>query len=97
MGEDVLMGKEYWHHIDCRYNHMCLSNHGVLGEIVGQGLYHDSSVVLGSDQFHKRIITVKNCKDKDFAANEFSLKYFNEMISNSVRQKLGAKSFRLFF
>lgn len=96
-GEDVLLSKEYWHHIDCRYNHMCLSNHAVLGNAIGEGLFNESTVTLGSDEYHKSIITVKNCKDKDFAANEFSLKYFNEMISNSVRQKLGAKSFKLFF
>jgi hypothetical protein len=97
VGEDILLGKEYWHHIDCRYNHMCLSNHTVLGNAVSEGLYNGSTVTLGSDEYHKSIITVKNCKDKDFAANEFCLKYFNEMLSNSIRQKLGAKSFKLFF
>jgi hypothetical protein len=76
---------------------MCLSNHTVLGNAVSEGLYNGSTVTLGSDEYHKSIITVKNCKDKDFAANEFCLKYFNEMLSNSIRQKLGAKSFKLFF
>jgi hypothetical protein len=94
---DLLMDDKYWHHIDCRYNHMCLSNHAVLGNAVGEGLYNGSTVTLGSDEFHKNIITEKNCKDKDFAAKEFCVKYFNDMLSNSVRQKLGAKSFKLFF
>jgi hypothetical protein len=96
-GADMLMDDKYWHHVDCRYNHMCLSNHAVLGKVVSEGLYNNSSITLGSDEFHKNIITEKNCKDKDFAAKEFCVKYFNDMLSNSVRQKLGAKSFKLFF
>jgi hypothetical protein len=97
IGGDLIMDKSYWHHVDCRYNHMCLSNHTVLGNAIGEGLFNESTVTLGLDEYHKSIITVKNCKDKDFAAKEFCLKYFNEMLSNSVRQKLGAKSFKLLF
>lgn len=96
-GADLLMDAKYWHHVDCRYNHMCLSNHSVLGKTVSQGLLNNSTVDLGSNEFYKNIVTEKNCKDKNYAAKEFCIKYFNEMLSNSVRQKLGAKSFQLFF
>ncbi len=96
-GADLLMDDKYWHHVDCRYNHMCLSNHAVLGKVVSEGLYNNSTVTLGSDEFHKNIVTEKNCKDKDFAAKEFCVRYFNDMLSNSVRQKFGARSFKLFF
>jgi hypothetical protein len=94
---DELMDAKYWHHVDCRYNHMCLSNHAVLGNLVGESLYNDTPISLGSDVFHKKIITEKNHKDKDFAAKELCVKYFNEMLSNSLRQKFGAKSFKLLF
>lgn len=96
-GGDVLMAKEYWHHLDCRYNHMCLSNHIILGKLVGESLHNNVTIDLGSDEFHKKLITTSNCKNKEFAAKEFSIKYFNEVINNKVRQTLGAKSFRLFF
>lgn len=97
IGADLLMDDKYWHHVDCRYNHMCLSNHAVLGKVVSEGLYNNSTISLKSDEFYKNIITEKNCKDKDFAAKEFCVRYFNDMLSNSVRQKFGAKSFKLFF
>jgi hypothetical protein len=93
---DLLIDK-YWNHIDCRYNHMCISNHLVLGKMVAEGLLLDIPIDLGSNQFHKSIITTANYKDKDFATKELNLKYFNEMLSNSIRQKLGAKSFKLLF
>lgn len=96
-GGDILMDPKYWHHIDCRYNHLCLSNHLVLGEILADSILNDKPVDLTSNRFQKALITETNCKDKDFAAKEFYLKYFNEMINNSLRQKLGAKSFKLFF
>jgi len=96
-GADILLDPKYWHHVECRYNHMCLSNHEILGNVLSQSLLNDSSPDFGSNIFYKAIITEKNCRDKDFAAKEFHLKYFNEMMSNSIRQKLGAKSFKLFF
>jgi hypothetical protein len=96
-GSDILLDNKYWHHIDCRYNHMCLSNHGILGDIIANSLITATMPDLSSDMFYKSIITEKNCKDKDFAAKEFYLRYFNEMLNNSLRQKLGAKSFKLTF
>lgn len=94
---DILMDPKYWHHVDCRYNHLCLSNHKVLSEMLSGSLLSGNPVDLGSDKFYKNIITEKNCKDKDFASKEFHPRYFDEMISNSLRQKLGAKSFKLRF
>lgn len=96
-GGDVLMAEKYWHHIDCRYNHLCLSNHLILGEKLADALKFETNIDLGSNDFHKKIITEKNCKSEDLAQKEFSPRYFNEMINNSVRQKLGAKSFGLYF
>lgn len=94
---DILLDKKYWHHIDCRYNHMCISNHKILGEMLGDHLIDSTSPDLASDKFHKGIITIANHKDKSFAEKEFYTRFFDEMISNSLRQKLGAKSFKLFF
>lgn len=94
---DILMDEKYWHHVDCRYNHMCLSNHKILGSKLGDSLLTGGEIDLGSNEFYKGIITPENCKNNDLAAKEFSVRYFKEMLNNKLRQDFGAKSVRLFF
>jgi len=95
--EDILLDKKYWHHVDCRYNHLCLSNHQVLGELAAESLVNNTRVDLESTLFYKKIITEQNCKDKEFANKELNPSFFKEMESNRVRQQLGAPSFKLRF
>ncbi len=94
---DPLLDRPYWNHVDCRYNHLTLSNHAVLGKIVGDSLLSENSPDLSSPDFHKKIITIENHKDKTFAEKELNLLWFNEMINNSLRSKLGARLLGLKF
>jgi hypothetical protein len=94
---DFLLDNEYWHHIDCRYNHLCLSNHKVLSDEVTNGFLHSVAPDLTSDKFHKNLITAENCKNQDFANKELNPDYFKDMMNNRVRQGLGAKTLKLLF
>jgi hypothetical protein len=94
---DNLLDNKYWHHIDCRYNHLCLSNHKILGEILSQSLINETSPDLESNLFYKSLITENNLIDKEFAAKELSMSLFNEMLNNRLRKKLGANPFKLKF
>lgn len=94
---DFLLDNEYWNHVDCRYNHLCLSNHIVLGDEVANGFLNSVAPNVTSDKFHKNIITTENCRSQDFANKELNPDYFKDMLNTRIRQNLGAKTFRLFF
>lgn len=94
---DAVLLEKYWHHVDCRYNHLCLSNHKVLGNLVGEALLKESLLDLNSSEFIQNIIDEQNCRNKDLAEKELSLKWYDEMIKNRLRNNLGVKGLKLFF
>lgn len=94
---DPILESQYWCHVDCRYNHLTLSNHKVLGNIIGKSLLNGTSPELSSEKFVKKIITVDNHKDENFAKTELNYKWYKEMINAGLRTKLAAKKIPLLF
>ena len=94
---DPLLESTYWCHVDCRYNHLTLSNHRILGRMIGDSLFNGTNPDLSPNNFEQKIITVANHKDESFAKLELNTKWFKEMINNSLRTKFAANKLPLFF
>jgi hypothetical protein len=85
----------YWKGIDPRYNHMCLSNHNILGPRAGQALHNETALDL-TEGYIKGIIQAESLNDQEFVEREINpfvvkrnaenhKKYSNPMISWAVR------------
>ena len=70
----------YFKGADCRYNHLCLSNHSVLADKLADGLVSDSSPDLETG-FHKELIAPDWHRDDEFCDRELNpqvVKHFKE-------------------
>jgi len=61
----------YWKGIDPRYNHMCLSNHNILGPRAGQALHNDTTLDL-VDGYMKGIIQADSINDRAWIEREIN-------------------------
>jgi hypothetical protein len=59
----------FWNGIDCRYNHMCLDNHEILGKRVAESLFHQTPLDLTSG-FHQGLLTADVLDDPDFCKQQ---------------------------
>ena len=77
----------YFKGSDCRYNHLCLSNHDILADKLLDGLINDTSPDLSSG-FYTDLIAPDWQRDEEFCQNELNplmVKYFIEnLLGNSV-------------
>jgi hypothetical protein len=86
----------YFKGADCRFNHLCLSNHDILVDKLLNGLLTDSPPDL-TEGFLTDLIDPEWWKDQDFCDQELSkraVKYFQEKILpiekiNSWQQRTG--------
>jgi hypothetical protein len=62
----------YWHGIDARYNHMCLSNHPIMAAKVVDALLNDKTLDLKSG-FLQKLLKVGSLDDLEFCAKELSV------------------------
>lgn len=63
--------QQYWKGIDPRYNHMCLSNHNILGPRAGQALHNDTSLDLVNG-YLQAIIQPESINDQEFVNREIN-------------------------
>jgi hypothetical protein len=62
----------YFDGIDCRYNHMCLSNHAILGTRVADALYHGTELDL-STGYIRGILKADSLEDEEFCRTELDV------------------------
>jgi hypothetical protein len=69
--EDVDIDKDasFWHGLDARYNHMCLSNHKILAEKLTHSLITDTTCDL-TEGFVKGLIKKNAMQDEEFVDKE---------------------------
>lgn len=63
---------KFWSGIDCRYNHMCLSNHEILGKRVAASLFHDQPLDLTTG-FQRGLLTPGILDDTEFCQQQLDL------------------------
>jgi hypothetical protein len=62
---------DYWKGIDPRYNHMCLSNHSIIGSRAAQALHNNTTLDL-VDGYLKGIIQPDSINDKEWVEREIN-------------------------
>ena len=62
----------FFNGLDCRYNHMCLSNHKILGSRVAQSLLTGNPLDV-KEGYHKAILTPQCLDDIDFCQREINV------------------------
>jgi hypothetical protein len=62
----------YWQGIDCRYNHMCLSNHEILSDRVSASLFHQTQLNI-TDGFHRGLLTDNAVNDLEFCQQQLDM------------------------
>lgn len=80
---------DIWANIDCRYNHMCRSNHQVLAQHLAEAIGADSELDLATLPWHKDIITDSLALDENFARDQLDFDSWTKMNRERVRFKLG--------
>lgn len=63
---------EFWHGLDCRYNHMCLSNHQILGRRAAQSLITGEPLDI-KEGYLRSIIKDDALNDPDFCSRELNV------------------------
>lgn len=83
-------GNSYFSGLDCRYNHMCLSNHNILGPRVAESLFSGSILDL-KNGYIRDILTPGKLDDQDFCNSELSMKHIEQRkinLSNKFKNTL---------
>lgn len=62
----------FWSGIDCRYNHMCLSNHEILGKQVAESLFYKLPLDLTSG-YQRGLLTQDILEDDEFCRHQLDL------------------------
>jgi hypothetical protein len=62
----------YFRGLDCRYNHMILSNHKILADRIALALHHDKTLDL-AEGFIRGLITKDSVFDDEFCQREFDM------------------------
>lgn len=62
----------YWSGIDCRYNHLCLSNHAILGPKVAESLLNYEPLSL-TEGFVRGILKADSLSDPEFCQRELDV------------------------
>ncbi len=70
-------GNNYFSGLDCRYNHMCLSNHAILGPRVAESLYLETTLDLRNG-YLRDILKPDTLKDQEFCKAELSMKHLEQ-------------------
>jgi len=97
---DINHGPDYWQGIDCRYNHMCLTNHAVLAEKIVTAFNTDTAPDL-TQGFVKNLLNSNSLDDADFVQRELDVCTYqhNQQFSQhyasktSWAQRIGLKRF----
>jgi hypothetical protein len=76
---------DYWYGIDCRYNHMLLSNHRILTPRVADALVNDSTLDL-THGFIQGAIKEDSLEDQDFVNQELCPHIVEEMWKRRERE-----------
>ena len=80
---------EYFQGIDCRYNHLCLSNHKILGERAAQALITDHTLDL-TQGYLRNIMPPTADSDPEFAQREWCPDqvelYYQRRTENKLRK-----------
>jgi len=63
---------KFWKGIDCRYNHMCLSNHEILGKQVAESLFYKLPLDLTSG-YQRGLLTPNILDDTEFCRHQLDL------------------------
>jgi len=73
-------GNSYFKGVDCRYNHMCLSNHKILGERMAQSLVNGAPLDLTTG-FVQRLLKADSLDDPEFRKRELHELAYQHSIS----------------
>lgn len=82
---------DLWAGIECRYNHLCRQNHGVLAGAIIDCLESGDRLDLTNVPVVKSIITEQNCRDPELAEKEFCPEQFQEMLKETKSLPLKIK------
>ena len=63
----------FWYGLDCRYNHMCLSNHEILGKRAAHSLITGEPLDIKTG-YHRALIKDDALSDADFCSKELCVK-----------------------
>ena len=63
---------KFWNGIDCRYNHMCLTNHSILGKRAADSLFYNQPLDLTTG-FRRGLLTPKILDNDEFCKQELDL------------------------
>jgi len=66
---DFQLNNNYFSGVDCRYNHMCLSNHEILGARAAASLVTGEQLDL-VEGYHRGLLLTDTLKDQEFCARE---------------------------
>lgn len=69
---DMDIDAKFWNGLDCRYNHMCLSNHRILADKILDSFANDTTPDL-KQGFQKGLLTWECLTDRDFCRRELDL------------------------
>lgn len=86
-----------WHSYDCRFNHLCRTNHEILAENIIDPLMNGTKLDLTSIKFAENIITDENACDMKFAEDQLNVYIFKQMLDTKTKEKLGVRDFRRIF
>jgi len=74
---------DLWAGIECRYNHLCRQNHGVLARAIIDCLESGDQLDLTKVPVVESIITEQNCRDPELAHREFCPEQFEDMLKET--------------
>lgn len=69
---DADVNADFWHGLDCRYNHLCLTNHRILADKLIHSLITDTACDL-TEGFAQGLIHDNAITDQQFALKEFDV------------------------
>lgn len=90
-GADALMNDE-WANYDCRFNHLCRSNHEKLVEVLLDPLMNGTELDLSAVDFYEDIITAETACSQEFANDQLNVEVFKTMLDTKFREKLGLRN-----
>jgi hypothetical protein len=79
LDEDIT---SFWHGVDGRYNHLCLSNHDIMADRAYKALANDTTLDL-KEGFLQGMINKDTLEDQEFVSRELNV----EVVEYNLEQK----------
>jgi phosphate starvation-inducible protein PhoH len=99
---DLDRDAKYWYGLDCRYNHMCLTNHRIMADKILEAFRTDTAPDL-TEGFVRGLLKQNSLDDIDFVQRELDVwtfehnRQFREKYAPKIpwAKRMGLKTFQL--